>query len=98
MVRSLLLAGVNASLSFDIQGHFLSHALLQRRKRFADAWRSLWLEMVWSIWLMRNDIVFSDAVMDHIQIVGLRFRSGLSQPLIIDAFWISGYMNVHSLI
>ncbi|KAK7276224.1 hypothetical protein RIF29_17361 [Crotalaria pallida] len=45
----------------------MTHIEVKKGKQKGQAWRSLWFATVWSIWLMCNDVIFSNATLDIIQ-------------------------------
>jgi len=57
------MAGVNikSALPANLIHHFLQHSYVQVDGIRIKRWQSWWMAVVWSIWQMRNSIIFSNA-------------------------------------
>lgn len=53
------------------KAHFLNHWQMVSGEKFQQLWLSVWFETIWSIWLMRNRIVFKQEGCDLVQIMDL---------------------------
>ena len=49
----------------DAKVHLLQHDLHFMRKDFNTRCQVLWMSIVWSIWLLRNNFIFNEAQFDE---------------------------------
>lgn len=70
------LTNLDASNSVPLSVHFLQFSRQGRNNRQRQGELAVWLAVVWSVWLLRNDIVFGSAVFDHEYLLDIiQFRS-----------------------
>lgn len=63
--------GISTVPHGDGVSHFLQHAGLLEEKKFVEVWRTCWFGVVWSIWLMRNKLIFENKLTDLNQVCDL---------------------------
>ncbi|KAK7269299.1 hypothetical protein RIF29_22022 [Crotalaria pallida] len=63
--------GISCVLPTSCKDHFVQHCSMWNYKKCRKIWRLLWGTTVWSLWLLRNEIVFSNACVDYIHLLDL---------------------------
>lgn len=67
--------GIQSVIPNDCCEHFEQH-FYQVNCTKKDGWMLIWCTCIWSIWLMRNDIIFKNAESDLLKVMeAIKFRS-----------------------
>ena len=62
MVENYVMAAHKGAFPLSPKHHFLQHIGVQADGVRIKRWQYWWLALTWSIWKLRNNIVFSNAI------------------------------------
>jgi len=63
--------GLTTVRNNDIINHFRNFYAIGLSKKTNIVWKGMWLTIVWEIWKYRNKIIFSNGVVDDVEIFAM---------------------------
>ncbi|GKV09634.1 hypothetical protein SLEP1_g21105 [Rubroshorea leprosula] len=83
--------GISTAINVDTTAHFKQHTGLIDSKNINQAWAVIWFAALWSIWLQRNQVIFSsnhDSLEEMLELIKYRsfywIRAMLQPELSLD--------------
>lgn len=63
--------GLEAALAGTVSELLLQHLGLILGRESGHCWRKLWFSTIWSIWLLRNEVIFKQGSLDLVKVINL---------------------------